>query len=566
MAVTSAVNVSGLYKTPTGIRGLDDITDGGLPGGRTTLIAGPAGSGKTLLGIEFLVHGALEYGEPGVLLAFEESEKDLAANVASLGFDLPRLQADGLLAVDAFRVDPALLVEAGEYDLEGLFLRLGLAVDAVGAKRVVLDSLEVLFGALGDAATVRAEFTRLFGWLKERNLTAIVTSEQGEGSITRHGIEEYVSDCVITLDHRVHEQVSTRRMRVVKYRGSVHGTNEVPFLITEGGMLVLPGTSAKDHDASLERLLTGVPRLDHMLGGGIYRGSTVLINGEVGTGKTTLAAKMIEATCGRGERAVFVTSEESPAQLMRNMSSVNIDLKRWMDQGLLRLWAYGLEMHRASLLRQVEEFQPTMVALDSMVSGSVGGVSSDVTSLFIREIDHLKSQGVTTVLTSSTHPDRRDLSGLSSLADTWLVIRNVQTNGEHNPLLSVMKSRGSAHSRQVREFIHSSSGLELLDVSVGANGVVVGSARLALDAENRASSEHRAEATQRRHEALVQRRAEAVAQVAALHARLDAEEVEAQRLDTEEERRQRAESGEVTSDHHGGADAPPRAGMNGSRS
>jgi circadian clock protein KaiC len=567
-ASSSATANPGIRKAHTGIEGFDEVTGGGLPHGRTTLITGAAGSGKTLFGIEFLVHGALDYDEPGVLMAFEESGADLAANVASLGFDLDQMQADGKLSIESFRLDPRMIVETGEYDLDGLFIRLGAAVDALGAKRVVLDSIEILFSALHDTGAVRSELARLFAWLKDRDLTAVATGERGDGLITRHGIEEYVSDCVITLDHRVHEQISTRRLRVVKYRGSLHGTNEFPFLITDRGIVVLPVMSAHlEHTASRERVLTGVPRLDTMLGGGIYRGSSVLLGGEAGTGKTTLAAKMLESACAHGERALFVSEEESPAQLVRNMASVGIDLQRWVDAGLLRLWAvrptaYGLEMHLASLLRMVNDFDPSIVALDAMASLNTNGVITDVTSLIIREIDLLKSRGLTAVLTSLLDAgDERDASRVSSLMDTWLLIRNVQTNGEQNRLLSVRKSRGTAHSNQVREFVLSGSGLELLDVSVGANGAIVGSARLAVEAEERVAELQRAEVIDRRHRGMARRRTEAVAQVEALHAILDAEEAEAERLDSDDARRLRViEHEEAAMGFHRGADAAADAG------
>jgi circadian clock protein KaiC len=530
----------GLAKAPTGIKGLDDVTGGGLPRGRTTLIAGGAGSGKTLLGVEFLVHGALDHGEPGVLLAFEESAADLSANVASLGYDLDRMQADGLLMIDAFRLDRAEVVETGAYDLDGLFIRLGYAVDAIGAKRVVLDSIEVLFAALDNEATVRAELRRLFRWLKARGLTAVVTGEKGDGLITRHGIEEYVSDCVITLDHRVHEQISTRRLRVVKYRGSVHGTDEFPFLITDRGLVVLPLTSAHlDYDASSERISTGVPRLDHMLGGGVFRGSSVLVSGEAGTGKTTLAAKMLQTSCERGERALFVSFEESPAQLARNMASVGLDLNRWIDQGLLRLWAarpsaYGLEMHLASLLRLVDDFDPSIVALDAMTSVAQNGVAGDVMSLITREVDLLKSRGITAVMTelNRSGEETSDVA-VSSLMDTWLLVRNIETNGERNRLLFVRKSRGSAHSNQVREFVVNDTGLELLDVSVGPDGAVLGSARLVVEAESRDAAVRRADDIKRRRDELARRRREVDAQTDALRQALDDEVAEVERLETE---------------------------------
>jgi circadian clock protein KaiC len=389
-----------------------------------------------------------------------------------------------MLAIDAFHPDAAQVVETGEYDLDGLFFRLGLAVDSVGAKRVVLDSVEVLFGSL-DTATVRSELYRLFAWLKERELTAIVTGEKGTGPVTRHGIEEYVSDCVITLDHRVQEQVSNRRMRVVKYRGSMHGTNEYPFVITEGGIVVLPVASAHlDHAAPVERVLTGIPRLDQMLGGGIYRGSSLLIGGEAGTGKTALVAKMLEVACARGERALLVSLEESPAQLFRNMSSVGIDLERWVDAGLLRIWAarpsaYGLEMHLVMFLRQVKEFGPSIVGLDAMAS-----LNANVTSLVVRKIDYLKRRGITVVVTSLLQPGLVGMANVSSLMDSWILIRNALTDGEQNRLLQVGKSRGTAHSNQVLRFVLSDSGLDLVEMPRAAAGVVLGSASRADEADD----------------------------------------------------------------------------------
>lgn len=534
---TEGACCTGLAKVPTGIQGLDEVTGGGLPRGRPTLVTGGAGCGKTLLGVEFLVHGALDYGEPGVLLAFEESGEELAANVVTLGFDLAQMEADGLLVVDAFRVDPAEMVEAGSYDLDGLFIRLACAVDAIGAKRVVLDTIEVLFGVLRDEATVRSELGRLFQWLKQRGLTAVVTGEKGGSQLTRHSIEEYVSDCVITLDHRITEQISTRRLRVVKYRGSSHGTNEFPFLITDRGLVVLPLTSVGlSHEASNERVLTGVARLDHLLSGGIFRGSSMLVSGEAGTGKTTLAAKALETACERGERALFVSLEESPAQLVRNMASVGIDLKKWMDAGLLQLWAtrpsaFGLEMHLATLMRLIEDHQPSIVALDAMGSLWHSGVASDVSSLLTREIDVLKSAGITAVMTSLMSGDH-EISGVSvsSLIDTWLQVRNVETNGENNRLLLVRKSRGTAHSNQVREFVMTDAGLDFLDVSSGPDGAVLGSARLVRDAEQRAEAARRVEEVDRRRRLLADHKAAVEAQVNVLRHELAAETHDVERF------------------------------------
>jgi circadian clock protein KaiC len=477
----------GLAKSPTGIKGFDDLTGGGLPQGRPTLVAGGAGSGKTLFGLEFLVRGALEFGEPGVLLAFEESGPDLADNAASLGFDLPALEADGLLVVDAMHVDPSEIVTTGDFDLEGLFIRLGGAIRAVGAKRVVLDTVEVLFAALGNEAIVRAEFARLLRWLKSEGLTTVITGERGrEGQLTRFGIEEYVSDCVIVLDHRVRDELATRRLRVVKYRGSSHGTNEYPFLIRDSGLMVWPLTQMSlTYTASTDRVSLGVPQLDAMLSGGVYQGSTVLVSGSAGTGKTTLAAQAVAAACSRGEKALFVSFEESPGQIVRNMRSVGIDLGKWVDAGLLTLWgeratAFGLEAHLDRLEQLLDQVRPAVAVLDSVGSLTHVGAGAEVTSTIARELDMLKTRGITAVLTSLLHEGQSDSSSaaVSSLIDTWVLLRNAEADGERTRLLFVIKSRGTAHSNQVREFRLTDAGIELIDVVVGPHGVLTGSARV----------------------------------------------------------------------------------------
>ena len=354
-----------LPKTPTGVSGLDEITNGGLPRGRPTLVCGSAGCGKTLMAMEFLVRGATQFDEPGVFMAFEETAAELAQNVRSLGFDLDDLAARGKFCLDFVRVERSEIEEVGDYDLEGLFIRLGYAIDTIKAKRVVLDTLETLFSGLSNAAVLRSELRRLFRWLKDKGVTAIITAERGEGALTRHGLEEYVSDCVILLDHRVIDQVSTRRLRVVKYRGTAHGTNEYPFLIDEDGISVLPVTSlGLQHEVGDERISSGVPRLDAMLGGkGYFRGSTVLVSGTAGSGKTSLAAHLAQAACGRGEKCLYFAFEESPGQLMRNMRSIGLDLAPWLEKGLLRFHAiratvHGLEMHLASIHKLVKEFEP----------------------------------------------------------------------------------------------------------------------------------------------------------------------------------------------------------------
>ena len=533
----------GLAKSPTGIAGLDQVTGGGLPSGRVTLVAGGAGAGKTLLGLQFLVAGARDYGEPGVLLTFEESAAKVAANVRSLGFDLEKLQEAGSLAVLSFRVDPAEIVAAGEFDFEPMFVVLADAIGRVGAKRVVLDTIEVLFGAFGDDATVRAELSRLARWLEDRGVTAIVTGERGDGTLTRHGIEEYVSDCVIVLDHRVVDEVSTRRLRVVKYRGSAHGTNEYPFFISAHGFVVLPVTSiALDYEASGQRVSLGVARLDQMLGGGVFQGSTVMVSGTAGTGKTSLAAQFLDAACGRGERALWILSEESPAQVLRNMRSIGLDLRRWVDAGLLRIWAarpsaFGLEAHLAILAQLLEEVTPSVAVLDGITGLTHTAGAPEVTAMVARQLDLLKTRGVTTVATALGHGEETTVVGVSSLVDTWLLLRNVESNGERNRLLFALKSRGTAHSNQVREFKLTSHGIELVDVYVGPGGVLSGSARLAQEAAERDAELTRAEDRTPAPDELRLRISEREARLAATQTQLAADRAELDRTGSDERQR-----------------------------
>ncbi|MDQ1380174.1 MAG: circadian clock protein KaiC, partial [Actinomycetota bacterium] len=489
-----------LPKALTGIAGLDDVTGGGLPQGRPTLICGPAGCGKTLLATEFLVKGITQFGEPGVFIAFEESAEDLIANVASLGFDLEQLVANGQLVIDHMTLSPDVEV-AGEWDLEGLFLRLGAAIDAVGAKRVVIDTIETLFGALPDTAVLRAELRRLFAWLKDRGITAVITGERGDGTLTRYGIEEYVSDCVIVLDHRVTEQTSTRRLRILKYRGSLHGTNEYPFLIGATGISVLPITSlAQRPKVSADRMSTGVPRLDAMLGnGGFYRGSAILVSGTAGTGKSTIAAQLCDTTCANGERAMYFSFEESEAEIVRNMASVGIHLGRWVEAGLLRFRCVrpgllGLEAHLFDMQAAVTEFEPALVVEDPVSDLLRAGSGVDVNAMLTRQVDFLKARGITALFTSLNadgEPSRGD-EQLASLVDAWVLVKTMQGNGEHNRILYILKARGMAHSNQLREFLLTAAGIELADVYVGADGVLTGSARQAQEARELAESVARA--------------------------------------------------------------------------
>jgi circadian clock protein KaiC len=511
-----------LPKAPTGISGLDEVTGGGLPRGRPTLVCGPAGCGKTLLAMEFLIRGITEFGEPGVFVAFEESAEDLAANVASLGFDLRQFEADGRLVLDHIDVVEGDMQEAGEWDLDGLFLRLGAAIDAVGAKRVVIDTIETLFGAFSNTAVLRSELRRLLVWLKERGVTAVITGERGDGGLTRYGIEEYVSDCVIVLDHRVTEQTSTRRLRILKYRGSLHGTNEYPFLIGDSGVSVLPITSAGlQHEVSTERVSTGVGRLDSMLGdGGYYKGSTVLINGTAGTGKSTLAAQFCDAACHSGQRAMYFAFEESQTQIVRNMSSVGIELQPWIDAGLLQFRCsrpslLGLEAHLFAIQRDVGEFDPAVVVMDPVSDLLRIGSGADVSAMLTRQVDYLKARGVTTLFTSLVSESGSD-EQITSLVDTSILVKTMEGNGELNRVLHVAKSRGMAHSNQIREFLLTDQGIELADVYVGPQGVLTGSARQAQEAQERTDGAARLEGLEQRRAGLATRREAVEAQTAAL--------------------------------------------------
>lgn len=473
-----------LQKSLTGVSGFDEITFGGLPTGRPSLICGEAGSGKTLFAMEFLVHGAMQFNEPGVFVAFEEKASDLATNVVSLGFDVNKLVAQNKLRIDYVHIDKSEIEETGEYDLEGLFIRLGHAIDSIKAKRVVLDTLENLFLGLDNKAILRAELRRLFQWLKEKNVTALITGEKGEGKFTREGLEEYVSDCVIVLDHRVTNQVSTRRLRIVKYRGSVHGTNEYPFLIDTDGISVLPVTSLKlQGKVSTDRIGTGIPSLDVMFGGkGIYRGSSLLVTGPAGTGKTSIGVSFANQTCNRKERCLYFAFEESADQIIRNIRSIGIDLSKHVKTGLLQFHAarptmYGLEMHLVQITKLVREFKPKTVVIDPITNLITVGTATEVQSILNRLLDFLQVSGITAVFTGLTPSNHQDDETISSLVDTWINVRDIEMNGERNRGLYIMKSRGIKHSNQVREFLITDNGLVLQDVYLGPDGVLTGSSR-----------------------------------------------------------------------------------------
>jgi circadian clock protein KaiC len=526
-------------KAPTGIAGLDEITGGGLPRGRPTLVCGGAGCGKTLLAMEFVVRGASQFNEPGVFVTFEETADDLRKNVASLGFDLKDLSERKKLAVEYVYIQRAEIEETGEYNLDGLFIRLGAAIDRVGAKRVALDTIEALFAGLPNEMILRAELRRLFHWLKSRGVTAIVTAEQGEGTLTRHGLEEYVSDCVIVLDHRVHDQVSSRRLRVVKYRGSVHGTNEYPFLIDETGISVLPITSLRLQQVSSKtRISMGIPRLDAMLGGkGLFRGSSVLISGTAGTGKSSMAATFADSVCRRGGKVLYLAFEESPSQIMRNMSSIGLDLKQWVDKGSLVIQANrpamgGLETHLTMIHKAVTTFQPHAVVVDPLSAFLFGDNDLEVEAMLTRLVDFLKNQNVTALFTSLTRGggalERTDVA-ISSLIDTWILLRDIELNGERDRALYILKSRGMPHSNQLREFRISDNGLELRDVYVGPGGVLTGSTRLAQEAQDRAAQIQREQDMEAQRMELERKRQALELQIATLRAEFEMQEAQYER-------------------------------------
>jgi circadian clock protein KaiC len=534
-----------LAKAPTGIQGLDEITGGGLPKGRPTLVCGSAGCGKTLLAMEFLVRGALEFDEPGVFMAFEETAKDLTQNVASLGFDLDDLIAKKKLVLDFVYIERSEIEETGEYDLEGLFIRLGQCIDAIGAKRVVLDTIESLFAGLPNPLILRAELRRLFRWLKEKGVTAIITGERGEETLTRQGLEEYVSDCVIVLDHRVSDQSSSRRLRVVKYRGSTHGTNEYPFLIDEDGISVLPVTSlGLQHVVTTDRIPTGIARLDAMLGGkGFFRGSSVLVSGTAGTGKSSISAHFVDAACRRGERALYFSFEESPSQIIRNMRSIGIDLEQWVNSGMLRFQATrpafaGLEMQLTMIHKATVNFNPQVVIVDPLNGFIIGSNVTEVKSMLTRLADFLKTKQISSMFTqliSSGATQKDDDLAVSSMIDTWLLLRDIEIGGERNRGLYIIKSRGMAHSNQVRECLLTDRGVELCEVYVGAGGVLTGSARLAQEAQELALKLTRKQEIERRQIELESKRRALDAQITALRAEFDVREAEAMKIIEQEQ-------------------------------
>ncbi len=496
-----------LEKCRTGISGFDEITGGGVPKGRPTLVCGGAGSGKTLFAMEFLLNGATQFNEPGIFISFEENERELAENVASLGWDLEALSREKKIFLDHVYIERSEIEETGEFNLEGLFIRIESALSAVNAKRIAVDSMEALFSGFSDEMTLRAEIRRLFRWLKEKGLTAVITGEQGKGSFTRNGLEEYISDCVVFLDNRMNDQLATRRIRVVKYRGTSHGANEYPFLITEKGFSILPITSLNlDYPVSTERIPTGVERLDTMLGGqGFFRGSSILVSGTAGTGKSSLAARFAAAACNRGEQALYFSFEESPQQIMRNMGSIGIDLRSPAENGLLhfrsvRASSFGMEIHLSMMVKAINDINPTVVAIDPISNLSSVGDEKEVKETLTRLIDYMKVKGITSFFTDLTFGGNaleKTQNAISSLMDTWILLRDIELNGERNRGMYVLKSRGMAHSNQIREFLITDDGLQLVDAYIGPGGVLTGTSRINQEAVETAEEQLRQQKLER---------------------------------------------------------------------
>lgn len=516
---------------------------GGLPTGRPTLVCGGPGCGKTLLAMEFIVRGATEYDEPGVFMAFEERATELAANVASIGLDIEKLQRQKKVRIDYVHIDKTEIEETGEYNLDGLFIRLEHAINSIGAKRVVLDTIENLFAGLDNEAILRSELRRLFHWMLEKKVTSIITGERGTQTFTRQGLEEYVSDCVILLDHRVKEQITTRLLRIVKYRGTVHGTNEYPFLIDSDGISVLPITSAQlDYPVSTEKISSGIPSLDRMLGNGsgFFKGSGILVSGSSGTGKTSLAASFANSICKRGKKCLYFAFEESPEQIMRNMLSIGIDLRTHSERGLFQCNAsrpslYGLEMHLVEIHRRIERFKPEAIVIDPISNLATVGMGPEVKGMLTRLVDYLQQQQITALFTTLTSSRERTEGEIASLVDVWIDLHEIESNSERNRGLFIMKSRGMKHSNQIREFVITDDGIDLVDVYLGPNGILTGSARETHQLEEATGAELRTHDLNRRDKEIARKRVVLEAKISSLKEEFESTKDDLNRTSQEEQ-------------------------------
>ncbi len=538
-----------LPKCTTGIKGLDEITGGGIPKGRPTLICGNAGCGKTLIAMEFIANGAAYYNEPGLFIAFEETIEELKQNFFSLGFNLSELIKKKKIILDHIHIERSEIEETGEYDLEGLFIGIQNEIEEIGVKRIVLDTIEVLFAGLSNEAIIRAELRRLFKWLKDKGMTTIVTGERGEGKLTRFGIEEYVADCVITLENRVNERQAIRNLRVIKYRGSSHGTNEYPFLINNNGISVLPITSVGlGHEAASQCISSGIPRLDTLLNGkGYFRGSSILVAGTAGSGKTTIAAHFAEAACRRGERCIYFAFEESSSQIIRNMKSVGINFDPMIKKDVFKFQnnrpqLLGLEAHLLNMHSLVDEYQPSVIVVDPITAIAEVGDKKEVRSMLMRLIDYFKYKKITAIYTSLAHAgDTLEKSevDISSLMDTWIQLRELESGAERNRVMYILKSRGMAHSNQLREFQITSSGVNLIDVYLGTDGkLITGSSRIVQDEIDTAEKIKRGQEIDKKKRQLTVLKKEMESQNEMMRTKLEAEESELNKIIEEAELRE----------------------------
>ncbi|MBA3285861.1 MAG: circadian clock protein KaiC [Nitrosopumilus sp.] len=520
-----------LKKCPTGIIGLDEITFGGLPKNRCTLICGGAGSGKSIFGIEFVIRGAEFYKEPGLFVAFEENEEELNQNITSLGFNIKELIDSNLLVLDYVHIDRAEFKEIGSYNLDGLFIRLSDSIDRFKIKRVVLDTIEVLFGNFTNEIILRSELQRLFRWFKEKNVTVVVTAEQGVNTFSRYGLEEYVADCVILLDNRMHQQISTRRLRVAKYRGSSHGNNEYPFIINDSGISIIAITSIKlDYPVSNKHVSSGIKQLDTMFGDkGFYSGSSILVSGAAGNGKTSIAASFSNGTCELGKKCFYFTLDESVDQIIRNMNSIGIDLSQWINKDLLRFHAInpytaGLEAHLADIQRLTNEFNPSVVIIDPIANLKILGPLNEVQGILSILVNFFKNKQITTMFTSLVPEEKFGYvveEGISNLMDTWVFLQYIHGEGERNRGISILKSRGMSHSNQLREVILSDKGIHLQNVYIGQDKVLAGSARLVQATKLEIENSNRESELKHRERQIEITRKSLEAQISALHETLE---------------------------------------------
>ena len=465
------LSITKLPKSLTGIQGLDDITYGGIPQNRPTLLVGSIGTGKTIFAMEYIINGITMFNEPGVFMTFEEQTDELQINVTSMGYNLSKLIADNKIYLEHLHIDHREIQATGKYDIEGLFIRIEMAIEKVKAKRIVLDALDTLFIGL-DSQILRSEIKRLFFWLKEKKVTAIITSEVGDIFLTRLGFEEVVADCVIELNNRLNNQISTRRLRIVKYRGSYHSTNEYPFMIDHKGITIFPIISeAPQIIVSNERISSGIKQIDEMLDGrGFYVGSSILVSGSAGTGKSSIAASFIKDVCEKKGTALYCAFEEAPNQIKRNMASIGIFLEPYEKSGNLHFYysrptLQTLELHFIAIKKLIKQINPSVVILDPITNLMIENINSDIRTMLTRFVDYLKMEQITVLLTATLTVSSLELiqsnEGISSMVDTCIMIQEKNIIDSRRRTLYIMKSRGICNSKKEVEFIITSEGISI---------------------------------------------------------------------------------------------------------